>query len=150
MNEIELVNPGGVLVSAIERQLFRARKNKPLWARLVNETREIHSLEGTQTIQPGNYECRGIQGEVWPQSPASLLGTYAASGVIDENGWERFDPKPDAPEVDATSIDRPFQVIAKWGKLTGKAGDYVVRSTRDLADIWIVDRHIFEASYVRC
>jgi hypothetical protein len=62
-----------------------------------------------------------------------------------------FDPKPDAPEVDATSIDRPFQVIAQMGtNLRGKAGDYVVRSTRDLADIWIVGSVIFEASYVRC
>jgi hypothetical protein len=81
MNEIELVNPGGVLVSAIERQLFVARKKQAFVARLVNEPREIQSLEGTQTIQPGNYECRGIQGEVWPQSPDTLLETYAASGV---------------------------------------------------------------------
>jgi hypothetical protein len=38
-------------------------------------------------------------------------------------------------------------VIASWGRLDGKPGDYVVRRQNDPSDIWIVDRAIFENSY---
>ena len=43
---------------------------------------------------------------------------------------------------------------AKWGRLTGKAGDYVVKNFRDKdtahpADVWIVDQALFLATYER-
>jgi hypothetical protein len=50
--------------------------------------------------------------------------------------------------VQAAQIKVAFRVQANWGELSGKANDYVVRSTTDPTDVWIVDRTIFEASYV--
>ena len=49
--------------------------------------------------------------------------------------------------MEVASIDTAFRVVAQWGELTGKPQDYVVRSTIDKTDIWIVDWHIFENSY---
>jgi len=147
MGDNLLVNPDGNLLPEIVVRLVLARKTKPLWAKMVEEPTEITSLEGVQQVNPGDWLCWGIQGEPWPQSAKDLHKKYDASGVIDDLGRQRFDPKPDAPPVEAIQMKLAFRVIAAWGELTGKPGDYVVRSTTDPRDIWIVDKTIFEASY---
>jgi hypothetical protein len=43
-------------------------------------------------------------------------------------------------------------VVATWGKLSGKAGDYVLKNFRDRAvpypvDVWVVDQALFRATY---
>lgn len=143
----ELLNPEGSLIPSVVAGMQEARKTKPLWAKRVDTAQEITSLEAVQQLKPGDYLCRGVQNEYWPQSQKKLLGTYNPSGQIDKDGFERFDPKPDGKWVQVTAIDHPFRVVAAWGELKGKAGDYVVRSLEDTSDIWIVDRAIFEASY---
>jgi hypothetical protein len=145
--KFEWMNPDGDLLAAVATRMREARKTKPLWARRVETAQQIESLEGIQQLKAGDYLCRGIQGEYWPQAHKKLLETYNASGEHDTDGFERFDPKPDGKWVQATTIDQPFRVVAKWGELKGKAGDYIVRSIEDTSDIWIVDRAIFEASY---
>jgi len=144
-----LVNPDGKLLEEIEQKLFKARKSRALWAKEVEAPMEIETLEGKITAQPGDYVCRGIVGEYWAQKAKKLLETYDPTDDRDDDGWQRFAPKPDAPLVEATQVEAPFRVIARWGELQGNAGDYVVRSTTDRTDIWIVGKAIFEASYDR-
>lgn len=145
--EPDLLNPNGRLSTEVENGLRLARKTKSLWAKQINEPIEVQTLEGCLTAAPGDYLCRGIQDEQWPQKANKLLDKYVASEDIDADGWQRFDPKADAAPVEAAAIEHPFRVIAQWGELYGKANDYVVRSTVDPTDVWIVDRTIFEASY---
>jgi hypothetical protein len=145
--EPELLNPESRLLESIARGMLEARKTKPLWAKRVDTPQQINTLEGCQQLKVGDFLCRGIRNEFWPQSRRRLLETYNASGKIDSDGFERFDPKPDGKWVQVAKIDRPFRVVAAWGELKGKAGDYVVRSLEDPSDIWIVDCAIFEASY---
>jgi len=142
-----LLNPSGELLEQVERRMVLARKTKPIWAKQLSESTDIETLEGRLTAEPGDYLCRGIQDEQWPQKANNLFDKYVASEDIDADGWQRFDPKADAAPVEAAAIEHPFRVIAQWGELNGKANDYVVRSTVDPTDVWIVDRTIFEASY---
>lgn len=140
-----LINPDGLLVE-IEKLLSPAKKTKSVWAKRLEVNKRVHSLEGTYVADQGEYLCRGIQGEDWAQTYEKLSEKYTASGII-KDGWERFDPKPNAPAVEATAVDFPFKVCVRWGELKGKPGDYVVRDCSDHTDVWIVDKAIFEASY---
>ncbi len=149
MTEPQLLNPDGKLLAEIETQLFLAVKTKPLWAKRVEHAQEVVSLEGREQVSAGDYLCRGIHGELWPQKENKLFEKYTASGDFDDQGWQRFDPKPDITPVQAAQIPSTFRVQANWGELTGKPNDYVVRSSTDPTDIWIVDQAIFEASYER-
>ncbi|TWT92350.1 PGDYG domain-containing protein [Stieleria varia] len=161
MDESQPLNDGGSLSAEISEQMVLAKKVKPLWARkaIVEET--IESLEAMETVQPGDYVCRGIHGELWGQKSDKLLEKYSPSEEVEtvdgesaEEGkatqWRRFDPKPDAPPVRAIQRHEPFCVQTSWGLLRGKAGDYLVQSTTDLTDVWVVDQAIFEATYQYC
>ncbi|MFO0943829.1 MAG: NAD-binding protein [Pirellulales bacterium] len=147
MNKSVLLNPDGNLLPEIVQSLKDARKTKPIWAKLIEVAREVETLEGAMQANPGDYLCRGISAEQWPQKEKKLLEKYIASGEFDKDDWQRFDPKLDSEAVEAAQIDRPFIIKASWGELAGKDGDYVVRSKTDPADVWLVDRVIFEQSY---
>lgn len=147
MNSPLLVNPNGHLMPEIVGKLLEARKNKPLWAKRLDASQVVATLEGNLQAHAGDYLCRGIVGEQWPQKEKKLLEKYCPSGEFDSDGWQRFDSRPDSQTVEATAIPHAFRVIAQWGELAGKAGDYLVRSRTDPTDIWLVDKTIFEASY---
>jgi len=147
MNDSVLLNPNGQLLPELAARLLEARKTKSIWAKRVEVTQEVETLEGRLVAGPDDYLCRGIIGENWPQKFQKLQEKYLPSDEFDGQGWQRFDPKPEAAPVEAAQIDTPFRIIAHWGELTGKAHDYVVRSTTDPTDVWIVDKAIFEASY---
>jgi hypothetical protein len=147
MNNPVLLNPAGQLLPEIIQRLKEARKTKPIWAKQIDDACEVETLEGIVQANPGDYLCRGISAEHWPQKEEKLLEKYIASGEFDKDGWQRFEPKPDSEAVEATQYDRRFTISATWGELNGKAGDYVVRSRADLSDVWIVDRVIFESTY---
>jgi len=142
-----LLNPEGSLPQNVIARMRVARKTKPVWAKRVDNDQQVTSLEGVQQLSAGDFLCRGIQNEYWPQSSKKLLGNYTPSGQLDHDGFERFDPKPDGNCVLVTKIDHPFRVVTAWRNLQGKAGDYVVLSMEDPTDIWIVDLAIFDASY---
>lgn len=142
-----LLNPNGQLLVEVASRLRQVRKTKPLWARLLDSDCEVESREGRLQARAGDYICRGVVGEQWPQEETKLFEKYVATGQFDADGWQRFDPKPDTRPVLAAQIDHAFRVVAHWGELNGKAGDYVVRSQSDVSDIWIVDKTIFEATY---
>lgn len=133
---------------------FRAKKAKPLWARKLDQDDFVQTLEGTERVSAGDYLCRGPAGEIWPQKATRLESKYTAADEVSADGWRRFDPHPEAEGVLAASMSHSFTVQATWGRLSGKPGDYLVKdfSDRDVAypaDVWIVDRVIFEATYVR-
>lgn len=142
-----LLNPNGQLLAAVEQRLRLARKTKPIWARRLEADQTIQTLEGSIHAAAGSYLCRGVVGEFWAQAESKLREKYSESDEFDSEGWQRFDPKPDAPLVEATEVDEPFQVESHFGTLSGKPGDYIVRSTTDGSDVWIVAKAIFDASY---
>jgi hypothetical protein len=145
--QLRLLNPDGRLLPEIERKLFLAFKTKPLWAKQLQADQEVMTNEGPLTASAGDYLCRGAANDQWPQKANKLYEKYSPCGQLDPEGWQRFDPKPEAAPVEAALYDSPFRIVAQWGELTGKANDYLVRSTTDPTDIWIVGRAIFEASY---
>lgn len=149
MNPVEaLLNPNGPLNEEVARRLWKARKSKPLWAKRLQEAQSVQTLEGLLHAEAGDYLCRGVNGELWPQKAVKLLEKYLPTESFD-NGWQCFNPKPDSEGVEATQVDHAFRIQAHWGILNGKAGDYVVRSRTDSTDVWIVDKAIFEATYQR-
>ena len=52
------------------------------------------------------------------------------------------------PLVSAEQVKHAFELESRWGAMQGKRGDYIVRSLSDDTDIWVVDKKIFEQSYV--
>lgn len=144
------------LLDAVEAadSWFHAKKTKAIWARQVSEDQTVETLEGSEEVSAGDYLCRGEAGEIWPQSGEKLDQKYAATDQVDGDGWRRYTPRPDAVGVLAAQVDRPFTVEATWGTLTGKAGDFVVKSYDDRdqdypEDVWIVDQDLFAATYAR-
>ena len=133
---------------------FHAKKTRPIWVRPVATSTEVETLEGTESVEPGDVICRGEIGELWPQAIESLMSKYEPTDEFDEKGWQKYTPNPDANGVMASVVNEPFQVHATWGVLQGKSGDFIVKnySDRDVAnpqDVWIVDRALFEATYQR-
>jgi hypothetical protein len=147
MNDLPLLNPNGQFLPEISARMFETRKTKPIWAKRIEANTQVDTLEGKLNTKLGDYLCRGIVGEQWPQKQSKLLEKYVSSDEVDSEGWRRFDPKPDSAPVEAAQLATAFRVTAHWGELTGKANDFVVRSKTDPSDVWIVDKAIFEASY---
>jgi len=146
MIQTRLLNPDGKLLTEIEQRLRVARKSQPLWAKRLDGAQDVVTLEGVTSAAAGDYLCRGILGEFWAQQASRLFARYAATAVVDEQGFERFDPLA-AATVEAAPVDTAFRVLSRWGELTGKPHDYLVRSTMEPSDIWIVAGKIFATSY---
>jgi hypothetical protein len=128
------------------------RKTRPIWARRLDSDQTVKTLEGTETVRAGDYLCRGEAGDVWPQKAEDLERKYLVTDEIDDDGWHRYDPRPDAAGALAARVAHSFQVEAKWGTLSGKAGDYVLKNFADAdvrypSDVWIVDQTLFDATY---
>jgi hypothetical protein len=133
---------------------FRAKKTRPIWAKKVGRTLTVETLEGTEKVEPGDFLCKGAADELWPQAAASLEKKYDPTDDVKDEGWRKYTPKPDAKGVVAACIDHAFDVAAEWGRLSGKAGDYLVKNYEDRevaypSDVWIVDQTLFAATYER-
>jgi hypothetical protein len=131
---------------------FRAKKNRPIWARQLDKDETVKTLEGTEQVKAGDFLCRGEAGDIWPQASKSLNEKYQKTEEVDSNGWRKYVPRPDNEGVMAAQVTHPFVVHAKWGVLSGKRGDYIVKSfaDRDVSypeDVWIVDQTLFQATY---
>jgi len=135
---------------------FHARKTRPIWARQLEASATIETLEGTEQVAAGDFLCRGEAGDLWAQTEANLLKRYrpVPDSPPSVEGWRKYEPLPDAAGVLAIAIDHRFVVEATWGTLHGKAGDYLVKNygDRDVPfpeDLWIVDRTLFDQTYAR-
>lgn len=131
---------------------FHAKKTKAIWAKQVESQQVVETLEGTESVKPGDFLCRGVAGEVWPQAADRLRKNYSPTDKVDSEGWRQYEPRADAEGVMAARIDHPFKVTASWGELTGKPGDLLVKSYRDRdeaypEDVWIVDQSLFAETY---
>jgi hypothetical protein len=131
------------------------KKTKPVWAKKLDVDETVDTLEGPVTYRAGDYLCKGPSGDIWGQQKATLFKKYdpAPENKSDQEGWQKFLPKPDAAGVMAASVDRDFSVRHPvWGTFKGHAGDYLVKSYEDKdkpypEDIWIVKNDIFESTY---
>ena len=133
---------------------FHARKSRPIWAKRLETSTRVPTLEGEEEVPAGTFLCRGEAGDIWPQTAERLRAKYRATNDITDDGWCRYQPHPDNTGVLAARIDHPFAVTATWGELQGKAGDFLVKNYADRntacpTDLWIVDRALFEATYTR-
>lgn len=133
---------------------FRAKKTGFIWAKEITTQQIIQTIEGAVEAQSGDYLCRGSANELWPQASKTLHSRYQSTDEVDDDGWQKFVLCETGAGVMAAQVQHPFQVIASWGKLSGKAGDYVVKNYADRTahypeDVWIVDQSIFEATYSR-
>ena len=116
----------------------------------------LTTLEGPQQLKPKGWICQGAKGELWQQSAKKLAEKYEF-GDSDEGGWISLSPRPDNA-VNAAEVTRSqggFAVRGQWGDEQpngdllqyGEGGDYVLQSRTDPDDVWIVKRHLFEATY---
>lgn len=147
-------SPNAALLDAVDRSgtWFHAKKTRPIWAKMLEVDQTVKTLEGEVRVTAGNLLCRGFGGEVWPQKPAEVEKKYTPTDEVDADGWRKYLPRPDAEGVMAAQVVRPFAVVAPWGRLSGKAGDFVVKNYRDRDvacpdDIWIVDQTLFRQTY---
>lgn len=126
------------------RAWFFAKKTRPIRARKLSADQTVATLEGNVTAKAGDFLCRGEAGEIWPQSAKTLEVRYTPTDTTDQDGWRKYEPRPDAEGVMAAQVDHAFSVIATWGRLSGKPGDYVLKNRLDQnvpysEDVWIVD-----------
>lgn len=133
---------------------FHARKVKCLWGKAVPQTQTVTTLEGEITANEGDYLCRGVDGEIWPQQAETLLAKYEAVSEFDNQGWQKFCPRSDDAGVLAAQIRHPFTVNTKRGALAGQPDDYLVKHAADEPveypdDVWIVAKTIFKRTYER-
>lgn len=135
---------------------FAARKTVPVWARRVTAPEVVASREGDLQAAPGDYVCRGVAGEYWVQAESTLRAKYGETGQKSrderEVEWTEFSPLPESSGVMAAEIGHAFEVHSSWGVLSGKGGDYLLKAWRDRdlefpADVWTVDREVFQSTY---
>jgi hypothetical protein len=148
------ISPNKALLDELDstRAWFHAKKTKPIWARRIEREQTVETLEGKVTAKSGDYLCRGEAGELWPQSAKTLDARYISTDMATADGWRKYQPRPDAEGVMAAPVRHSFTVVATWGKLAGKPGDYVLKNHRDRAvaypeDVWVVDQTLFRATY---
>jgi tetratricopeptide (TPR) repeat protein len=129
-----------------------ARKTAPVWAVLLREGGRVDTTEGTVAATAGEYLCRGINGEEWPQPAPSFARKYVPTDEVDQQGWRKYVPNPDSSRVFAAAIHHDFRVETCRGDMFGAAGDYLVKSIADgdvmyPDDVWIVDKTVFGSTY---
>ncbi len=104
----------------------------------------IQTREGSASFQPGDFLARGVQDEEWPITGVHFATSYEQVSEQDAEGFASYRAKD---TYQACQILEPFTLKRSKGDvLTGKAGDYLVRSGDRM---WIIDRTIFEQSYER-
>ena len=147
-------SPNGALLDEIHAAgtWVHVRKTKAIHARRLDMDETVSTLEGPVEARAGDFLCRGEAGELWPQSAESLEKRYTATEVLMADGWRVYAPKPDAEGAMAAPVPHAFSVVATWGTLHGKAGDYVLKQFSDRGesyplDVWIVDQLLFRATY---
>lgn len=150
--ETESANKALLDQANADARWFHAKKTRPIWAKRLGAARTVTTLEGEEQVAAGHYLCKGEAGDIWPQMEQDLNKRYTATDEVAADGWRKYEPHPDAQGVLATQIDHPFEVLATWGKLTGKPGDFLVKNFQDRetsypGDVWIVDQKLFRQTY---
>ena len=104
----------------------------------------IQTREGSASFQPGDFLACGVQDEEWPITREHFATSYEQVSEQDIEGFASYQAKD---TYQAYQILEPFTLKrSKGDTLTGKAGDYLLRSGERM---WNIDRTIFEQSYER-
>ncbi len=148
------VSPNQALLDEVGagRGWFHAKKTRPIRALKLTRDQTVETLEGKVTAKAGDFLCRGEAGELWPVTEAMLTARYTPTEIVDTDGWRKYAPRLDAEGGMAAQVPHAFTVTATWGRLSGKAGDYVLKNfcDREVAypqDVWVVDQSLFRATY---
>jgi hypothetical protein len=147
-----------------------ARKTKNIFA--APATHLIHpsliasvlldTPEGQEPINPDNFICRGLTGEVWQQTPKAINRKY--DNVAEAaDGWDIYRPKPEnsaefffaTGEMLAAQPEWPTVIQGLWGETIDgipnlqrfAVGDAICRQPTDHSDVWVVRRHFFDNTY---
>ena len=112
---------------------FEARRTQGLWAKRLEADTEVQSKEGPLEAKAGDYLCRGVEGELWPQSEASLGSKYVSTERVDAEGFRYFDVKdtPGTHVLAAPIREETVSLSTAWGEMTGAAGDLLVKRVSD-------------------
>lgn len=124
--------------------------------RAVSSKFLVDTLEGREPIDLGNMFCIGAAGDAWQQSSKALLKKYDVRS-IDADGWMVCEPRPEN-EVEFFELTKEKEgyVQGLWGATVEGLGerlqkfvkgDFVCRQPHDHADVWIVNRVLFNNTY---
>ena len=131
-------------------------KTAPIWAKKLEKNCQVETLEGVVTFEKGCFLCRGSHDELWGQTEKQLNRKYRPDpNAVKKDGWEKFIPIPGQCCALARQVTHDFFVDSLWGRLSGKAGDYLFKSVhgkktdteKPNTEQWIVDKKIFEDTY---
>lgn len=130
---------------------FPAVKSAPVWAKPAEGEQTLSTREGSVTVDAGDLICRGPLGDMWSQSPERFSERYLPTDEVDDHSFRKYLPDPGKSRVFAARIDHDFEVSTSRGILSGKGGDYVLKSAEDenteFPDAWVVGAEIFDATY---
>ena len=110
-------------------------------------TRETPKGDSGVRFQTGDAVVTGTSGESWPIARATFESTYSAvpEGRMGQDG--KFFKKP--LPILGVQMREPFTVTARWGKLEGQSGDWLIQYDEAGRDFGIVGQAIFERTYRR-
>jgi hypothetical protein len=111
------------------------------------QTRETPAGDPGVAFNAGDAILTGPAKESWPITKETFESTYAPAEGSRMGRDGRFFKKP-APVL-GVQMKEPFAVTAKWGRLEGKPGDWLVQYDDDGKDFGIVDQGIFQQTYDR-
>jgi hypothetical protein len=122
-----------------------AARTDPPYNRGHVVTRETPKGDSGVRFKQGDAIVTGTSGESWPIARATFATTYSpvAGGRIGRDG--KFFKKP--LPVLGVQMSEPFTVMASWGKLEGKSGDWLIQYDEAGRDFGIVGEAIFEKTY---
>lgn len=160
--EYDKLNPNYEILTYADKKGWKvATKTKGMIARKLDSDCVVNSIEGPLNAQAGQIVCRGLDSDDWwVQKEENVNKKYTVQGPLNSevnfNGQEYSDfviynPKPDRTVL-VCQIDDTFKVVASWGNLEGKKGDYLIKPSEDAEnsnpqDVWLVDKKLFEATY---
>jgi len=111
------------------------------------QTKETPAGDAGVAFKAGDAILTGTANEAWPITRATFERSYAPADGSRAGLDGKFVKKP-APVL-AVQMDEPFAVTASWGRLEGKAGDWLVQYDDDGKDFGIVDQGVFRQTYER-
>lgn len=111
---------------------------------IIDERGMVETLEGPQKATEKHVICKGDKGEYWPMEKSKLEANFYKGPPCRCMGWSEYFPKGKPVEARQENSKDKFKIKS----MEGKRGDYIVRRKDDKEDVWIVDKKIFEDSYL--
>lgn len=121
----------------------------------------LNTLEGREPLGDGAVLCVGESNDIWQQMPKKLLDKYSVTGLTND-GWMICEPRGintvqvhEITNEDVNNTSEQCYIVCEWGEVVddemiqrGSVGDFICKSRTDPNDVWIVERKIFNNTYV--